>query len=116
MNKTKIFIASALTAMAAACSSPEKNELNLIPYPLEVEQGNGSFNAAGTSVTCCGIEDPVIISSIKDFAGRLSAVSGKRQPLKLKTKFFQAMPEDSVLYWTVLWVTKNILWISTKKE
>ena len=84
MNKTKIFIASALTAMAAACSSPEKNELNLIPYPLEVEQGNGSFNAAGTSVTCCGIEDPVIISSIKDFAGRLSAVSGKEAAIKVE--------------------------------
>ena len=65
-------------AFVAACSSEvhQSNVLDVIPYPNQVEVGEGVFVAKGAQVAYAEtIEEPAV-NVIKAFAAQLSAISG----------------------------------------
>ena len=75
MRKILFFLSLALVA---ACSSEvhQSNVLDVIPYPNQVEVGEGVFMAKGAQVAYAeAIEEPAV-NVIKAFAAQLSAISG----------------------------------------
>ena len=76
MRKVLFFLSLALVA---ACSSEvhQSNVLDVIPYPNQVEVGEGVFVAKGAQVAYAeAIEEPAV-NVIKAFAAQLSAISGE---------------------------------------
>ena len=75
MRKILFFLS---VAFVAACSSEvhQSNVLDVIPYPNQVEVGEGVFVAKGAQVAYAeAIEEPAV-NVIKAFAAQLSAISG----------------------------------------
>ena len=64
--------------LAAACAhQAEPNSvLNVIPYPNEVQLGEGGFNAQGADVTYDAALDEATVNVIVNFAEKLAVVSG----------------------------------------
>lgn len=85
MKKTTIIIAATLALTASSCSTSSGPEPSLIPYPKTMEIGNGSFLAAGATITCTGIEDPLTISALQEFSAQLSMASGKKSEVCTST-------------------------------
>ena len=73
----KILLAMTVAVLAScATEKHESNILNVIPYPNDVQVGEGVFIAKGAAVAVAeGIDKPSV-NVIKAFAEKLSAVSG----------------------------------------
>ena len=75
MKKILLF---ASLALAAACTTEvhQSNVLDVIPYPNEVQVGEGTFNAKGAAVAYEESLDEATVNVIKAFADKLTAISG----------------------------------------
>ena len=73
----KILFALTL-AFVAACGSDkhQSNVLDVVPYPDDVQAGEGEFNAKGAAVTYDASLDEATVNIIKSFAEKLSVASG----------------------------------------
>lgn len=73
----KIFLLLTV-ALAASCATRnhESNVLNVIPYPNEVQVGEGVFDAKGAPVTYDEAVDEASLNVIRMFAEKLSAATG----------------------------------------
>ena len=65
-------------AIAASCATEvhQSNVLDVVPYPNEVQVGEGVFNAKGAAVTYSESLDEASANVIKAFADQLTAISG----------------------------------------
>ncbi len=74
-------------SFAAACASEvhQSDVLNVIPYPNEVQVGEGVFNAKGAAVAFSESLDEASVNVIKAFAGQLAAVSGAESVVTVGT-------------------------------
>ena len=77
INMKKIFLFLTV-ALAAACAQEVKQNsvLNVVPFPNEVQMGEGEFNAKGAAVTYDAALDQATVNVIASFAEKLSAISG----------------------------------------
>ena len=75
MKKIFLFLT---VALAAACAQEVKQNsvLNVVPFPNEVQMGEGEFNAKGAAVTYDAALDEATVNVIASFAEKLSAISG----------------------------------------
>ena len=64
----------ALPAAAGAKDGPER--LDVIPHPNSVEYGKGHFKAAGAIFNCETGIDERSLAAIRDFAEKMTYVSG----------------------------------------
>ena len=73
----KIFLILTV-AFAASCAADrhESNVLDVIPYPNDVQVGEGVFDAKGAPVTYDAALDEATVNIIRSFAQKLSAASG----------------------------------------
>ena len=73
----KILFALTL-AFVAACGSDkhQSNVLDVVPYPNDVQAGEGEFNAKGAAVTYDASLDEATVNVIRSFAEKLSVTSG----------------------------------------
>ena len=78
INHMKKILLFAGLALAAACTTEvrQSNVLDVIPYPNEVQVGEGTFNAKGAAVTYEESLDEATVNVIKTFADKLTAISG----------------------------------------
>ena len=80
----KIFlIFTAALAVACAQKNHESSVLNVVPYPNEVEIGEGVFDAKGVPVTYAEAIDEASVNVIRLFAEKLSQVSGVENSLEV---------------------------------
>ena len=65
-------------ALLASCTAEvrENSVLNVVPYPNDVQAGEGQFNAKGAAVNYSSAADEASVNVIKAFARKLSQVSG----------------------------------------
>ena len=70
------FLLAAAFAVASCCNA-EKNAIEVVPYPNEVEVKSGSFQAAGAGFSYSAEIDEASKNIVTNFAGQLSLVSGK---------------------------------------
>ena len=61
----------------ASCCNAEKNAIEVVPYPNEVEVKGGSFQADGAGFSYSAEIDEASKNIVTNFAGQLSLVSGK---------------------------------------
>ena len=78
MRKIASIITLALL-FASGAMNAKKTEtvINVIPYPQSVEVGKGTFKGAGANFNCDQSIDAGAQNAIKEFADRLSLVSGR---------------------------------------
>lgn len=67
--------AAAAVTLAAGCA-PKAETPDIIPFPNSLEMHGGTFNAAGTTFYCTGIDDPLTLAAVEKFAGELSQACG----------------------------------------
>ena len=80
MKKTLLFLAIALVASCATLS--DKSDVHeVIPYPNDVQVGDGTFNAQGAAVTYGTAVDAPSVEVIKAFAQKLSDICGEQSGL-----------------------------------
>ena len=70
------FLLAAAFAVASCCNA-EKNSIEVVPYPNEVEIKSGSFQADGAGFSYSAEIDEASKNIVTNFAGQLSLVSGK---------------------------------------
>ena len=75
MKRIFLFLSLALLA-SCATEVRENSVLNVIPYPNDVQAGEGQFNAKGAAVNYSSAADEASVNVIKAFARKLSQVSG----------------------------------------
>ena len=65
-------------SISLACSTQERkvSVYDVVPFPNEVQEGEGVFNAQGAAVCCCGELDEASRNVVEAFAQKLSAISG----------------------------------------
>ena len=82
----KIFLLLSV-ALAAACATETKegNILNVVPYPNEVQMGEGVFDAKGAAVTYDQAIEAPAVNVITAFAEKLSVVSGVQNAVSAGT-------------------------------
>lgn len=70
-------------SLAISCGTDDyvKNELDVVPYPNEVSQGEGVFVAKGAAVIYDQAIDEASLNVIEAFAAKLSSVSGQKSEL-----------------------------------
>ena len=71
-----IFLA-AIAAAVISCSTADKENLSVVPYPNEVTVKNGTFNAAGADIQIPADIDQASLNVIKAFADQLALVTGQ---------------------------------------
>ena len=59
--------AAAAVTLAAGCA-PKAETPDIIPFPNSLEMHGGTFNAAGTTFYCTGIDDPLTLAAVEKFA------------------------------------------------
>lgn len=67
--------AAAAVTLAAGCA-PKAETPDIIPFPNSLEMHGGTFNAAGATFYCTGIDDPLTLAAVEKFAGELSQACG----------------------------------------
>ena len=70
----------ALALLFASCSLKAKDAettINVIPYPQSVKVEKGFFKGAGANVNCDQAIDPQSQTVIKEFADKITFVSGR---------------------------------------
>lgn len=72
----KTLLISLLAAALISCSTDNRNAINVVPYPNEVNIKAGSFNAQGAGFRYSPEFDGMTKEVIRNFADRLSLVSG----------------------------------------
>lgn len=78
MKKVISIIALALLFASSSARTKEvATTVNVIPYPQSVEVEKGAFKGAGANFNCDPAIDAKSQEIIKEFAGRLSLVSGR---------------------------------------
>ena len=78
MKFIKIFVIVVLAMTTVACSTKEqKNDINVVPYPNEVELCAGTFDAAGAEFYYSAEIEPLAVDLIEAFAAQLSLVSAQ---------------------------------------
>ncbi|MBE6238279.1 MAG: beta-N-acetylhexosaminidase [Bacteroidales bacterium] len=82
----KIFLLLTVV-LAAACATETKegNILNVVPYPNEVQMGEGVFEAKGAAVTYDQAIEAPAVNVITAFAEKLSVVSGVQNAVSAGT-------------------------------
>lgn len=99
----KIFlIFTAALAVACAQKNYESSVLNVVPYPNEVEIGEGVFDAKGVPVTYAEAIDEASVNVIRLFAEKLSQVSGVENSLEVGSadkgivfEYVESMPDET---------------------
>lgn len=82
----KIFLLlSVVLAAACATETKEGNILNVVPYPNEVQMGEGVFDAKGAAVTYDQAIEAPAVNVITAFAEKLSVVSGVQNAVSAGT-------------------------------
>jgi len=71
----RIFILLSIICAASSCC-PEKNTINVVPYPNDVTMKYGSIDVTGATFHISDVLDEASRAYIKEFAGQLSLVSG----------------------------------------
>ena len=79
-----------------ACANKELAPLQIVPQPLSIEQGEGSLDLKGITITCDPSFDDKAFSAVEEFAARLSRVSGKEVALSGDDGAFSFVKDDSV--------------------
>lgn len=76
-----------LTVVLVACTQEiTTNSIsNVVPYPNEVQMGEGEFNAKGAAVTYDAALDEAIVNLINAFASKLSTISGTESEVSAGT-------------------------------
>ncbi len=74
---TKTLLISVLAAIAISCTTAEKPQLTVVPYPNEVEMKTGTFNASGADFHHSSDVDKATADLINAFAGQLTLVTGQ---------------------------------------
>ena len=70
-----------LTLSLCLVSCVEQQSVNIVPYPNEIEMGEGTFNAKGAPVFVDSALDAETANIISSFARKLSFVSGAENPV-----------------------------------
>ena len=73
MKRLLLFV---LVSVAACTTTPQKSKITIVPYPNEINVGEGVFSAKGAAVTYDQALDTATVCVIKSFAEKLSYVSG----------------------------------------
>ena len=82
----KVLLISALVLGTFSLSLARENKVaSIVPYPNDVQMGEGFFNAAGAAVVYDASVDEATVNIIKAFAGKLSSASGKESPVSVGT-------------------------------
>ena len=76
--------AAAAVTLAAGCASKAQTP-DIIPFPNSLEMHGGTFNAAGATFYCAGIDDPLTLAAVEKFAGELSLASGMTSKVETGT-------------------------------
>ena len=76
--------AAAAVTLAAGCA-PKADTPDIIPFPNSLEMHGGTFNAAGATFYCTGIDDPLTLAAVEKFAGELSLASGMTSEMETGT-------------------------------
>ena len=76
--------AAAAVTLAAGCA-PKAQTPDIIPFPNSLEMHGGTFNAAGATFYCTGIDDPLTLAAVEKFAGELSLASGMTSKVETGT-------------------------------
>ena len=76
MKKTILILSVALAVLSCAEAERQDRLSALVPYPNEVQAGEGVFNAKGAAVTYDASLDEATVNVIRSFAEKLSVVSG----------------------------------------
>ena len=84
MKKLFLILTSVLLASCAA-EQRESNIFNVVPYPNDVQVGEGVFDAKGAAVTYDQALDEATVNVISSFAQKLSSVSGAENPVSAGT-------------------------------
>lgn len=71
----RIFILLSIICAASSCC-PEKNTINVVPYPNDVTMKYGSIDVTGATFHISEVLDEASKAYIKEFADQLSLVSG----------------------------------------
>ena len=76
-----------LTVVLVACTQEiTTNSIsNVVPYPNEVQMGEGEFNAKGAAVTYDAALDEATVNLINAFASKLSTISGTESEVSAGT-------------------------------
>ena len=59
------------------CAKKTETVINVVPYPQSVEMGKGAFKGAGANFNCDQAIDTESAKLIRDFADRITYVSGR---------------------------------------
>jgi hexosaminidase len=70
-----------MTLSLCLVSCVEQQSVNIVPYPNEIEMGEGTFNAKGAPVFVDSALDAETADIISSFAQKLSFVSGAENPV-----------------------------------
>jgi len=86
-NRMKKIFLLLTVVLAAACATETKegNILNVVPYPNEVQMGEGVFEAKGAAVTYDQAIEAPAVNVITAFAEKLSVVSGVQNAVSAGT-------------------------------
>ena len=76
--------AAAAVTLAAGCA-PKADTPDIIPFPNSLEMHGGTFNVAGATFYCTGIDDPLTLAAVEKFAGELSLASGMTSEMETGT-------------------------------
>ena len=84
MKKIFLFL---VMSISLACSTQERkvSVYDVVPFPNEVQEGEGVFNAQGAAVCCCGELDEASRNVVEAFAQKLSAISGVESACGVET-------------------------------
>jgi len=93
---------SAVAAVMFSCCPADKNVINVVPYPNEVELKSGSFDATGADFHYSSDLDENSVKLIESFAKQLSFVTGKESDVEEGNSgtgfnfiLDQALPEEA---------------------
>lgn len=70
-----------LLLLLASCSSAKVEELGIIPRPLDIKMGKGSFHFVSQTIIKVNSDDPVARNVAREFSERMAAITGYDLPV-----------------------------------